>query len=153
MKKPTLDLNGVSTFDFHKIFVKLLLLLEVIQCSEKAIDGEVTIKSFDKIPFLNNFFWETHYMYRVKVLKLVYVLKTKKLYNSQNILKIISFLKTYRYSVRSCYKFKVNQWNGEVWNFLKTYLCERQKKLQCSKHFESRFFLGNPTLLESCNKK
>lgn len=109
MKKPTLDLNGVSTFDFHEILTKLLLLLEVIQCSEKAIDGEVKIKSFDKIPFLNNFFWETHYMYRVKVLKLVYVLKTKKLYNSQNILKIISFLKTYRYSVRSCYKFKVNQ--------------------------------------------
>lgn len=53
MKKPTLDLNGVSTFDFHEILTKLLLLLEVIQCSEKAIDGEVTIKSFDKIPFLD----------------------------------------------------------------------------------------------------
>lgn len=92
MKKPTLDLNGVSTFDFHEILTKLLLLLEVIQCSEKAIDGEVTIKSLDKIPFLdfvascmdtcliktfvNNFFWETHYVYMVKVLqklKLIYV--------------------------------------------------------------------------------
>lgn len=52
MKKPTLDLNGVSTFDFHAILNKLLLL-EVIQCSEKAIDGEVTIESFDKIPFLD----------------------------------------------------------------------------------------------------
>lgn len=104
MKKPTLDLNGVSTFDFHEILTKLLLLLEVIRCSEKAIDGEVTIKSFDKIPFLdscmdtcliktfvNNFFWETHYVYMVKVLqklKLIHVcVKKKKNYNSQNILK------------------------------------------------------------------